>query len=121
VVAGNKFVALSHREDPDRVLLYAWGLALILATFTLLSGLFTSREGHQLAWFGGWFAAGLVGCLGLAVTLLMVAIPTARLGGLRLDTLLSVAPFLPAGVGLVGLAYACFLRDPTAPQGDTAA
>jgi len=49
------------------------------------------------------------------VTFLIPSYPTWMLGGLRLEDLINVVPFLPASAGVVGVVYSVFLRPPAAP------
>lgn len=106
---------VENTSDPGPGLAAPWALALVLAALTLWYGIETSLQSRQLAWFGGLLAAGVVGLLGLVVTLLIPVYPHQMLGGTRLDDLINVVPFLLAGVGLVSVVYSVFLRAPSAP------
>jgi hypothetical protein len=111
---------VENMSDPGPALVAPWIFALVLAVLTLWSGIETSLQCRQFAWLGGLLAAGVVGLLGLVVTVLIPIYPRQMISGIQLDHLLNVVPFLPAGVGLTGLVYSLFLRtlaSPVLPRG----
>jgi hypothetical protein len=106
---------IENTSDPGSGLVGPWVLALMVAALTLWHGIEASLQCRQFIWFGGLLAAGVVGLLGLVVTCLIPVYPTQMVGGLRLDQLINVVPFLPACVGAVGLVYSGFPRAAAIP------
>jgi hypothetical protein len=108
-------LATAHDPDPGPEVLLLWAVACLAALLTLTQGVAASVQRRQLAWLAGLLAVGLVSILGLVVTFLIPTYPNWMLGGIRLEDLINVVPFLPACVGVVGLVYSLFLRAPPTP------
>lgn len=112
--------SMAYGDDGSSALVFAWLVSLGVAGLTLLVGMGASLRARQFAWFGGLLAAGVIGLMGLVATLLVLAYGNRVFGGIQPEGLILVVPLLPAGVGLVGLAYSPFVREaaPAVVSGD---
>jgi hypothetical protein len=97
------------------------GAERVWAALTLWYGIATSLQCRQFGWFTAFLASGCLGLVGLVYTIPLFVSPNAMLGGIRLEDLITVAPFLP-GCGAGWSTVQCLLArlvDPANLYGTT--